>query len=181
MPENPQKQTSEEVDEKQLELAKKAGDAYFEAVEYMANEVAHTGDHQEADEIIVAFAQEEAEGMYRLESEGEFEWVAPGDDNCHVEVTAMDAEDKRMIPELDIEFTLERDGEEFGPHEADFLWHPGLFHYGKNVELPEGGTYDLHVEVDAPTFMRHDEQNGDRYGESVSVTFEDVDIETGQD
>jgi hypothetical protein len=46
--------------------------------------------------------------------------------------------------------------------------------------LPEGGTYDLHVEIDAPTFVRRDEQNGDRFGEDVSVTFEDGDVETGR-
>ncbi|WP_433626398.1 iron transporter [Halomicrococcus sp. NG-SE-24] len=62
-----------------------------------------------------------------------------------------------------------------------FVWHPGLHHYGKNVEVPGDGSYDVHVEIDAPAFMRHDETNGDRYAESVSVTFEGVDVETGQD
>ena len=177
-----EKETSEEVDEKQLQLAKQAGDAYQEALEYMANEVAHTGGKTEEGDYIIGFAQEEAEGMYALADEGEFEWREPEDENCHIEVAVCDGEDGRFVPEVDVEVTLEsEDGEEVGPFETPFLYHPGLFHYGKNVEIPGDGTYDITVEVEPPTFMRHDETNGNRYGESVSVTFEDVDIEAGQD
>jgi hypothetical protein len=46
--------------------------------------------------------------------------------------------------------------------------------------LRSDGTYTIAVRVEPPTFERHDGQNGDRYGESVEVTFEDVDVETGQ-
>jgi hypothetical protein len=70
MPDNPAKQTSDEVDQRQLELAEKAGDAYQEALDYMANEVAHTGGKKEAGDYVVGFAQEEAEGMYALQGEG---------------------------------------------------------------------------------------------------------------
>ena len=176
------KVTSDEVDQKQLELAERAGDAYQEALEYMANEVAHTGGKKEAGDYIVGFAQEEAEGMYALADEGEFEWRVPDDENCHIEVAVCDGEDGRFLPEVDVEVTVEsEDGEEVGPFETPFLYHPGLFHYGRNVEIPGDGTYDVHIDVEAPTFMRHDEENGNRYAEGVEVTFEDVDIETGQD
>jgi hypothetical protein len=47
--------------------------------------------------------------------------------------------------------------------------------------VPGDGEYDLTIEVDPPEFMRHDEENGDRYAESVEVTFEGVEVETGQD
>ncbi|WP_276300726.1 hypothetical protein [Halorussus lipolyticus] len=43
------------------------------------------------------------------------------------------------------------------------------------------GTCTIDVRVEPPTFKRHDEENGDRYGESVEVRFEDVDVATGQD
>ena len=177
-----EKETSDEVDERQLELAKRAGDAYQEALEYMANEVAHTGGKKEAGDYVVGFAQEEAEGMYALADGGEFEWREPDEENCHIEVAVCDAEDGRFIPEVDVEVTLEgEDGAEVGPFETPFLYHPGLFHYGKNVEIPGDGTYDITIEVDAPTFMRHDEENGNRYGEGVEVTFEGVDVEAGRD
>ncbi|RBI63345.1 hypothetical protein DMJ13_02035 [halophilic archaeon] len=176
-----QQRPSDEVDEKQLELAREEGDAYHEALQYMATEVAHTGDTQEAGDFLVGIAQEEAEGMYRPTDDG-LEWVEPDEENCHLEVAVADAADHRFVPELTVRATLEsEDGEEVGPFEVPFVWHPGLHHYGKNVEVPGDGSYDVHVEVDAPAFMRHDETNGDRYAESVSVTFEGVDVETGQD
>jgi hypothetical protein len=40
--------------------------------------------------------------------------------------------------------------------------------------------YGIEIIVDPPTFRRHDEANGDGYGESVTVLFEDVDVKTGQ-
>ncbi|NHN58331.1 MULTISPECIES: iron transporter [Halorussus] len=182
MPDNPAKQTSEEVDQKQLDLAQQAGDAYQEALDYMANEVAHTGGKQEAGEYVVGFAQEEAEGMYVLQKEGQFEWVEPDDENCHLEVAVCDAEDGRLVPECTVLASLiDEGGERVGPTRLPLLWHPGLYHYGKNLAVPGEGAYDVEVHVEPPEFKRHDEQNGDRYGEPVTVTFEDVDIETGQD
>jgi hypothetical protein len=182
MSQESQKTTSDEVDERQLELAVKAGDAYLDALDYMATEVAHTGDQKEAGDYIVGFAQEEAEGMYELVGDGEFEWRDPTSENCHLEVTVADVDDGRFIPEVDVHAELiAEDGTGVGPFEVPFLWHPGLYHYGKNVEVPGDGTYTVRVHVDPPTFMRHDETNGDRYGEPVVVEFEGVDIETGQD
>jgi uncharacterized protein involved in high-affinity Fe2+ transport len=94
----------------------------------------------------------------------------------------MDAADGRFVPETTVRATVtDEDGEDHGPFELPLLWHPGLYHYGSNVELPGDGTYDVPVEVEPPTFVRHDETNGDRYGESVEVTFEGVEVETGQD
>jgi hypothetical protein len=89
------KESSDEVDETQLERAKKAGDAYQEALEYMVNDVAHAGGKTEAGDYIVGFAQEEAEGMYALAGESEFEWREPDDENCHVGIAVCDAEDGR--------------------------------------------------------------------------------------
>ena len=42
------------------------------------------------------------------------------------------------------------------------------------------GPYTIAVRVEPPTFERHDEQNGDRYGESVEATFEDAGAGIGQ-
>jgi hypothetical protein len=73
------------------------------------------------------------------------------------------------------------DGEQVGPTETPLLWHPGLYHYGTNLEVPDDGRYEVGVRVEPPAFDRHDETNSDRYGETVEVTFADVEIETGQD
>lgn len=181
MSKDPSKTTSEEVDQRQLELAEEEGEAYQRSLEYMVNEVAHTGGTTESGEFIVGYAQEEAEGMYGPTGDGQLEWTEPTEENCHIEIAVCDATDKRFIPNLTVEAALtDEDGNRVGPFEVPFLWHPGLFHYGRNVEVPGDGRYTLDVTVDPPEFKRHDEQNGDRYAEGVSVTFEDVDIQTGQ-
>ena len=176
------KQPSDEVDERQLELAAAEGEAYQRSLRYMTEEVAHTGGVEVAGDFEVAFAQEEAEGMYHLR-DGDLEWVEPGEDeNCHLEVAVSDAADGRFVPELDVEATLvPEDGKAVGPVEIPFVWHPGLHHYGANLSLPGDGTYTIRVRVEPPTFDRHDETNGDRYAEAVDVEFEDVDVETGRD
>lgn len=181
MANNPAKQPSDEVDENQIQQARTEGEAYHTSVTYMTSKVANAGGLKQSGDYYVGFAQEEAEGMWELRGENDFEFVEPDDENCHVEIVVTDAEDKRFIPHLDISATLSNDDAEVGPFDVPFLWHPGLHHYGRNVELPESGTYDLRVTVEPPTFHRHDEANGDRYGETVEVTFEDVDVETGQD
>ena len=61
------------------------------------------------------------------------------------------------------------------------LWHPMLYHYGRNWTVPADGEYTLKVHIDPPTFMRHDEINGCRFKEPVDVTFEGVKVERGQD
>ncbi|MDG5776588.1 iron transporter [Haloarculaceae archaeon H-GB2-1] len=179
---DPSKTASDEVDEKQLELAGREGDAYMESLEYMASEVAHTGATKELGDFVVGFAQEEAEGMYRPDDDGHLQWVEPDEENCHLEVAVADRADGRFVPNLSVEARLEtEDGEAVGPFEVPYVWHPGLHHYGRNVTVPGDGTYTLTVTVDPPTFPRHDRTNGDRYDERVSVTFDDVDVETGRE
>lgn len=129
-------------------------------------------------EYIVGFAQEEAEGLYRL-TDGSFDWSEPADgENCHLEVAVADG---RFIPALSVQATLTGDdGETVGPVDLPLLWHPGLYHYGRNVQLPGDGSYDTEVSVEPPTVPRHDQKNGDRFGDSVTVRFEGVGVKTGQ-
>jgi hypothetical protein len=176
-----EKEPSDEVDENQIQQSRTEGQAYFTSATYMTSTVANDGGTTEAGDYVVGYAQEEAEPMYELAGEGEFELVEPDDENCHLEVIVADRGDRRFVPYCTVSATLERDGEEYGPFDLPFLWHPGVYHYGSNVEVPEGGTYDLHVTVEPPEFGRHDETNGDRYGETVEVTFEGMDVEAGQD
>lgn len=174
-------QPSEEVDERQLELAREEGEAYQRSLRYMATEVAHAGEQMQVGDYVVAIAIEEAEGMYVPREEGQLEWVGPHQENCHLEVSVADAVDGRFLPTLHVEATLiAEDGTTEGPHEIPFVWHPGLFHYGRNLEVPGSGTYTVRVRVEPPEFMRHDETNGARFVDGVEVEFEGVEIETGQ-
>lgn len=178
----PSRSPSDEADERQLDMARKEGDAYHQSLLYMANDVADTGGVREAGDYIVAFAQERAEGMYMLRGEGELEWVEPGDENCHIEISVSDAADRRFIPALDIEATLiAESGATVGPVKVPFLWHPGLYHYGRNITLPGDGRYTLRIRIAPPNFMRHDKTNGRLYASTVEVEFPGVSLKTGKE
>jgi hypothetical protein len=173
---------SDEADKRQLELAREEGRADHRSLDYMVQEVAHTGAKKEIGNYVVGIAQEEAEGMYRPNGEGKLVWEEPGEENCHLEVSVSDAADHRFIPGLDIEATLvSRHGETIGPFPVPFLWHPGLYHYGANIKVPGEGKYDVKVRIAPPRFARHDRTNGNRYADPVEVEFSGIDVETGQD
>ncbi len=175
------KEPSHEVDEHQLEIAEMEGDAYREALRYMIEEVAHTGRVVEVEDYVVGFAQEEAEGLYRFE-DGELVWREPDESmNAHFEVAVLDRDDRRFIPYLEVTMTVVPEEGEKLSFGLPFIWHPGLFHYGRNVELPGDGIYDIVIRVEPPTFHRHDRDNGDRYTEPVEMEFGGVEISTGRE
>lgn len=178
----PPSQVSDEADQNQLEMAKAEGAAYQKSLDYMVKEVADTGDKQRTGDYIVGFGQERAEGMYMLKGEGQLEWTEPEDENCHLEVSVSDAADGRFVPYLKVYASLSaEDGQTVSATEIPFVWHPGVYHYGRNLKVPGAGRYTLKIRIEPPTFMRHDEVNGKRYAETVEVTFQDVTITLGQE
>ncbi len=178
--EKPPMKTSDEAKKNQLEMARQQGEAYVKALKEMANKEADDGGEKRAGQYVVAYAVEKAEGMYRQQN-GELRWTEPENENCHVEVSVRDAADNRFIPGLTVHVRLvDENGEEVGRHQQPFLWHPWLFHYGRNWEVPGAGAYRMEVHIAAPEFGRHDKKNGKRYAEDVEVTFDNVQIETGQ-
>jgi len=167
---------SDEADEKQLELARQQGEQYVKALQHMVTQVAGTGGEQRAGEYIVAYAIERPEGMYHLEN-GELMWQEPEGKNAHLEISVRDAADNRFIPGLSVHVrAIDSSGYDTGKHQVPFLWHPWLYHYGRNWTFPSSGVYTLEVEIDAPQFHRHDEKNGKRYADAVSVVFENVQV-----
>ena len=170
---------SDEATQKQLELAKKQGQALEAALKEMTQDEAHGAERQVGD-YRIGYAVEHAEGMYQRQG-SELVWYNPQNENAHIEVSVRDAADGRFIPGLTVRVTvLDEDENEVGTHEHPFLWHPWLYHYGRNWVIPSAGTYTLHISVDAPDFPRHDKQNGNRYADSVEVDFPGVKIDTGQ-
>lgn len=174
--------TSDEAEPRGLELVRKQGEAYRKTVEHMAQDVAERGEIKPAGDYLIGYAVEEAEGMYRLE-DGELVWEEPGPgENLHVEVIVMDGADQRFVPGLEVHATLlDAEGREIGTHRQPFLWHPYLYHYGRNWALPGDGEYTIRVRVEPPTFMRHDRVNGRRYAEPVEVEFIGVRVKTGRE
>jgi hypothetical protein len=174
----PPMKASEESTREQLQLGVQQGDAYAKALAGMDKESG--ADVKRAGEYEVALVVENAEGMWHLESPGNLVWKNPTDENAHVEVAVRDAADGRFIPGLTVHVTLTGpDGTEVGRHEQSFLWHPWLYHYGRNWTVPGEGEYRVKVEIAAPAFMRHDKEHGKRYAEPVEVEFTRK-IEPGQ-
>lgn len=177
----PMDPNTSEATERQLELAREQGDAYGRALEYMTGSVAHDGGEQEAGHYRIGYAIEEAEGMYEWLDAGNLDWREPQEENLHVEVAVRDAADGRFIPAVKVFATLiDPEGNDLGTHEQPLLWHPMIYHYGRNWTVPVDGTYTLRVRVEPPMFMRHDEVNGARFTESVEVEFTNVQVKRGQ-
>lgn len=175
----PVERPSDESDLQQIALARRQGDAFDAAVDEMTHHEAH-GREQRAGDFVVGFAIEHAEGTYVV-GEGGLKWKNPEKENAHVEVVVRDAVDGRFIPNLNVTVTIEDTrGRTIGTHEQPFLWHPWLFHYGRNWILPGTGEYTVRVHVDAPEFARHDKFNGRRYMDPVDVEFTHVHIDTGR-
>jgi Fe2+ transport protein len=171
-------QASNEATAEQLAVARREGDAYGQAVKAMAGEegarAVHAGDY------LLAFVNEEAEGMYQLE-DGQLVWrEAAPDANVHLEVAVADAADGRFVPGLSVHVDLERDGKRVVSTDLPFLWHPFLHHYGGNAMLPDAGPYDVQVRVAPAPFMRHDPVNGQRYAEPVVARFDKVTFVNGR-
>jgi hypothetical protein len=176
----PPMKESDEAKPEQLDMARDQGEAYLTALKHMAKEEADSGGEKMAGNYVVAYAIEKAEGMYKL-SQKELKWQEPGKKNCHIEISVRDGADNRFIPNLNISVTVvDENDEEIGTHKQEFLWHPWLYHYGRNWQVPKDGKYTLKVKIEAPKFMRHDKKNGLRYAEDVEVVFEGVKIKTGQ-
>ena len=172
--------SSNEATPEQLDLARNQGAAVMKALDQMANEEAHSGGKKAAGDYLVAYACETAEGLWHMR-DGDLVYEKPDEENAHLEIAVLDGGDHRFVPGLTVHLTvIDSDGNEVGTHVQPFLWHPWIYHYGRNWKLPGSGTYTFHVRIEPPTFARHDPENGKRYAEPVDVTFENVHIEAGQ-
>ncbi len=67
---------SDEGDEKGLELGRAQGEALTRTLRHMTGEIAHDGREVQSGEYLVAYAVEEAEGMYVPDGDG-LEWSEP--------------------------------------------------------------------------------------------------------
>lgn len=168
---------SEEATTEQLQMAQRQGRVLEEALDHMMSEVVDDSQQVEAGPYLVAYAIEKAEGMWMPEN-GELVWHEPEEENIHLEVAVRDAADGRFIPGLTVHARfVDSQNNDAGMHEVPFIWHPWLYHYGRNWKVPKNGGYTLYVHIEAPTFHRHDPMNGNRYGQDVEVEFSPVKIQ----
>jgi hypothetical protein len=192
--EKPPAVPSEEATAEQLRLAVQQGEMFGKALKHMVGEVVDDGQEVEAGPYLVAYAIEKAEGMYMpagsmsmgesgngsSAAEGDHDqliWHEPEEENIHLEVSVRDAADGRFIPGLTVHARLvDSENNDVGMHQQPFIWHPWLYHYGRNWMVPKDGDYTLYVYIEAPTFHRHDKENGKRYAHDVEVEFSAVKI-----
>ena len=120
-PHTPPMAASNEAEPDQLEVARAEGNSYARALEAMDEESGAVT--QRAGDYLVAFVQENAEGMYELE-DGRLVWrEAPEEANAHLEIAVADAADGRFVPALDITLTLLEGDRELFTTTMPFLWH----------------------------------------------------------
>jgi hypothetical protein len=160
---------SNEADRDQSELAADQGAAYARALQAMDEESAAIV--HRAGDYLVAFVQEEAEGMDGLE-EGRLVWHEPPEEaDAHFERAVADGTDGRFVPGLDITLIVSDGERELLRTELPLLWQPFLRHYGINAKVPGEGPYSVYAVIEPPTYLRHDPVNARRYGERVEVEF----------
>ncbi len=177
----PPRKKTDEASKHGLQLAKRAGDAYQEMVSYFIADVASDGGTVEAGDYRIGVAVEEAEPLWQLSGDRLELTSPPEGDNAHLEVVVTDAADGRFIPGLHVTARLRAaDGSEIGSYELPFLWHPTMYHYGRNVRVPQEGDYELEVGIAVPTFARHDKTNGRRYVSGVTASVAGLHIKPGR-
>jgi hypothetical protein len=170
---------AEEASSEQLLLAHGQGQALHAALQAMDVEATSGVVARRAGDYEVLVAVSAAEGVWQPRG-GTLEWRNPEQENCHVGVCVRDRADGRFVPGLQVTVTLIcPDGGVLDTHEHPFLWHPWLYHYGRNWHVPDAGAYGIRVRIDPPSFMRHDRVNGFRYLDPIEVEFESVEVEPG--
>jgi hypothetical protein len=171
---------SEESSLTEIAVGKAEGLAYGAALRYLASLEASDSGEKQAGDYLVAYSIEDAEGLYMMRN-GRLQWQEPNDENCHLEISVRSAADGRFIPCLNVGATLtSKEGNLIGAYEMPFLWHPCVYHYGRNCIVPRDGEYRLQVHIEVPGFPRHDRNNGDRFTTPTDVQF-DVKIKTGRE
>ncbi len=162
--------------QRELHLARAQGDAYGEAVQHLTAVAVDPGDQQRAGEYWIGYTVQQAEGVYEWVDD-QLVWREPGDGDLHLEVTVRDAGDGRFVPCARVLVTvIDAHEAELGTHVQPLLWHPTIYHYGRDWRAVTNGPHRLRVRVEPPTFMRQDRLNGQRFTEPVEVEFTDVDL-----
>ncbi len=171
---------TKEQEERLKSLSQKQGEAYKETLDFFME--LHTSVQQETDDYIITGAFEEAEGMYTPDVEGELVWLTPDlNQNQHIEVMVQDKENLKFVPYLEIYCKLV-DGQDglVGEKKQRFIWHPFLYHYGENWQIPKEGQYHLEVTIREPLFRRHKKKEGNRYTKDVTVKLPPVELVPGK-
>jgi hypothetical protein len=168
---------------RRLELARRQGLSLERALSTMLYDVAVDGHEIRVGDYQVAYAVEYAEGFWYPHGEGlTYHYGAEESTrhNAHVEVAVRDVATGRLLTELPITATLLFEKKMLGSKQEWLMWHPWLYHYGRNWRVPHGGTYGLRVELGPPRCNLRFDLGAYPEPRSVVVDFDRVQIEPGQ-
>ncbi|MHB1416735.1 MAG: iron transporter [Chloroflexota bacterium] len=170
-------ETTGEATSEQLELAKLQGLAFGAALQAMKRK---TGilETKQVDGYEISVTARQAGGLWHL-NEGllgvgqeRLEWKQASGSNAYIMVIVRDRVDGRFVPGLHVQVTVRTaEGIEVGSLHQDYVWHPWLYHYGRNWKLPGDGTYRINIKMDCAKFRRLDRANGRRYNQPVDLDF----------
>ncbi len=157
-------------------MAHQQGDAFNDALELLKS--LDPSVETMVGDYIITLAFEKAAGWYIYEPNGELRWVVPEEkDNLHLEVIVQDANDLRFLPYLEVSVKLfDKNKELVGEKEQEFIWHPMIWHYAENWQIPGPGEYFAEITVKEPTFRRHDQLRGQRYMMDATIKLEPFEI-----
>ncbi len=169
--------------EQQQTMAAKAGEAYSNTLQAMYKQ-ANDGSDTISGDYFMAYAIEYSEGYWYVKDDKliyKTDNEMSAEHNGHVEVSVRDAKTKRFMHDLNVTASLyEPDGSRIGTQKEMFMWHPWLYHYGKNWRVPKGNTYRLAVHIDPPAYRRYGQTTGNQFSHPLDMTFNNVLIKTGQ-
>lgn len=161
--------------------AEKQGKAFQEAIDFLKQQTGKM-DSSSVGDYVVYFTSESACGLYEVMPEGGLDWQPPSpSENQHIEIIVQDKQDSRFVPHLNIFYELRDIDNNFISQDfLPFVWHPIVYHYGKNIEIPLEGEYKIKLTIKAPEFLRHDEMLGKRYESDVTIELGPIDMKPGQ-
>jgi hypothetical protein len=177
----PPMEPSAATTDEELRLAREQGEAVRRAFVYFAGKEGAEGLELSAGDYVVGCVVKPAEGLY-CRRDSRLEWRTPeANENAHIDVSVRDGADGRFVSGLTVLATvIDGAGREIGTHRHPFVWHPSIYHYGRNWRLPGDGRYAIRVHIEPPDFPRRDRINGRRYADAVEVEFADVVVATGR-
>jgi hypothetical protein len=177
------KSTEETTHETTHETTTAAGSEFQGVVDAYAvaqAEVEEEGGEKVVGPYRVGYIVEPAEGWWEGDPE-DLEWREPlPSETNHLEILPFDEETGELVPEAEVTLTiLNEEDEPVGSKPLSF-YRGEFYHYANNFSVPGSGEYTLEAEIEPPTFLRHGTEEGEGrvLTEPVTVTFEDVEIDT---
>lgn len=153
----------------QLASAVSEGDSVKKCMSWIFSQLPGSSGMLRAGEYNIAYALSAPEGWYEFNNNN-VTWKTPSIANAHLWLYVLDGADGRVVPPLNIKVTLsDVTNNQIWSKQLPFALMPLVNGYGDNVDFPAPGKYKVVVEIQPPTYRRHDPYNGDRFTEATTA------------